>query len=161
MNFGVILEAFFIFVIAVAALLALVLLIVSLMLFFSEPQQSFSDVERIASENAVARPYSFPDYTCSDFSNSLVGELRDEGWFAFEQTVEAPLANEWCDEVGASRKGNCLHSVVVVAVPIDAVSGKVLTPEEWGRMQYSFFGEAYDCQRCMGVIEHSPDVYVS
>jgi len=100
------------------------------------------EYEQIALKVSQSHDYNYPDFTCVDFSESLVQELTAKGYFAWEQTVDVPQEN--------CPKKPCLHSVVALVIPIEATNGEILTPEKWAAYKYSWFGSADTCDWCLG-----------
>ena len=103
-----------------------------------------NEIENESSTTVSEFEYTYPDFVCGDFSDELTSKLKERGWFAWKETVDVP--QERCPSKP------CLHSIVVVAVPIDAVDGTILTPELWEERGYSWLN-ATDCDRCLRVVQ--------
>jgi len=106
------------------------------------------EYESIALQVSRDNNYNYPEYVCNDFSKELVNKLQEKGYFAFRQTVKVPL--EKCQQIGLD---NCLHSVTVLMLPIDAVDGTILTPEKWKERKYKWFGKTTPCSRCLEAMQ--------
>lgn len=83
--------------------------------------------------------YDYPEVVCFEFANELAMRLREKGWIARTQSVEVPF--ERCLELDSEKYAGekyCLHEIVLVTLPIDAVSGKILTPDEFKAHKYKW-----------------------
>jgi len=84
-------------------------------------------------EKIGERDWIYPDYICGDFSRDLVSQLRAQGWKA--NIVLGKWYNNGngtCSTLNYER-WKCGHFWVIVSVPINAVTGEVIEPEEYKR----------------------------
>lgn len=100
------------------------------------------EYQTIALEVASEHTYTVPSYVCGHFSLDLTKALREQGYFAMEKTVKL---NDF----------NGLHDITLLILPIESTNGTILTPNKWKEGGYSFFGDAYNCQRCMKTVEEA------
>ncbi len=130
-----------------------VIALIILSAFFPGVQEA--EFETIASRVANETEYDFENYSCDDFATELVSRLRAEGWFAFKEVVEVPMENcvraaelsgmEW-------NNATCPHSLTFIVIPIESVSGEIITPEEWderGIKWRNYPTNFSDCDRSM------------
>lgn len=93
-------------------------------------QLGFIDIaEQVASEHE----WTYNQYMCGDFSNDLVKELRRMGWSAYREFgYHYSNGDGTCPEFDYDH-WRCKHYWVIVKVPIEATSGRIISPEEYAR----------------------------
>lgn len=92
---------------------------------------SFLDV---AHEIASAHTWHFPDYICTDFAYDLSTKLISQGWSVDTQQVYWNYANGTCPE---EDRFHCKHTIVMLTVPIESTTGKIITPDVW-KLEYRY-----------------------
>ena len=93
------------------------------------------EYERIAREVAEKHDYNKETFNCKDFSEELVRELKAAGYHArIEISEDARIGRclfnprWWKEEFGEDL---FCHAWVVLEIPIEATTGKIIEPEKY------------------------------
>lgn len=93
-----------------------------------EPIEPIINIIEIAEENANAHEWEYKVYDCTQFSTDLIKKLKEFGWNARMET------GFWFDSGNNCSQSNykrfkCRHDWVILEVPIEATTGKIIDPE--------------------------------
>jgi len=119
------------------------------------PMLPSREYEQLARDVADEHEYT-KDYVCDNFSRDLALRLKENNWFAWREVIEAPLEDclNSAETYGFDYDSDtCFHAITFVAVPIEATTGRIITPKDWEKRGLKLIDEQaptfYPCNYCM------------